>query len=808
MRVPLSWLRELVDCDLAPESLAERLTSVGLAVESIERVGPDLSGVRVGHVIEREKHPDADRLSVCQVAFGPEVNDGQPLTIVCGAPNVAAGQKVAVALPGTRLPDGTELKRSKIRGVVSNGMICSTRELGLGDEQAGILVLDDAARIGAPLCDVLPVRETVLDVELTPNRGDCASVLGVAREVRACLGGDLRLPDLTLDEDTQARTDAAIRVSIEDPAGCPRYVARVVEDVRVGPSPDWVRRRLEAAGMRSIDNVVDATNLVLLELGQPLHAFDLDAVRGGALCVRAAHAAERLRTIDGVERTLAADDLVIADAEGAIAIAGVMGGAASEVRESTRRILIESAQFDPSRVRRTVRRLGLRSEASYRFERGVDPAGVERAADRAAHLMARLAGGRVRAGVVCAGGPDVAEREVVLDPARVERLLGIPIAREHVAELLARVGIRSREDRGMLHCRIPSHRHDVTIPQDLIEEVARLHGFDRIPARMPVARLAPVEVAPHRRLTDELRDALVGAGQVEAVTLSFLDPADLERLDLSLDDRRRRTVPIRNPIGEQQSRLRTTLLPALLHAARENRARRVEVVRLFEAARVFLADGEGAAEGLPEERLTLAALWVRGERAALWEPADPPPLFFEARGVAERILLASGRTPSFAAGSGEPYHHPGASAEIRVEGVRIGSVGGLHPAAAAAFEIDAPCVLLELDLTALAQTQARPARYVEISNQPPVRRDIAVLLPAGVAAGEVVEAIRRSAGPSLTAVGVFDRYEGRGIPEGRVSLAFRLVFQRPDRAFTDPEIAKLIDRVVQMLSNRFGGELR
>lgn len=808
MRVPLSWLHELVGFDVPPEELAARLTAIGLAVESIERVGPDLSGVCVGHVREREKHPDADRLSVCVVDFGPGVNGGEPLTIVCGAPNVAAGQKVAVALPGTKLPDGTELKRSKIRGVVSHGMICSTRELGLAEEHEGILVLDAAAPIGALVSDVLPVCETVLDVELTPNRGDCASILGVAREVHASLGGALRLPPTDVVEDAAAPSTDAVRVTIDDVVGCPRYVARVVEDIVVGPSPDWVKRRLEAAGMRSIDNVVDVTNLVLLELGQPLHAFDLARVRGAEVRVRAASAGERIATLDGVERALESSDLVIADAAGAIAIAGVMGGTSSDVRATTTRVLIESARFDPSRVRRTARRLGLRSEASYRFERGVDPEGLQRAADRAVHLLVQLAGGRVRAGVVTAGVAAPPPREIILEPARVTRLLGIALSRDEIAGLLERAGITSGSEGTALRCRVPSHRHDISLPQDLIEEVARLHGFDRIPSRMPLGQLMPVEAAPHRALTEQLRDALVGAGVVEAVTLSFLDPADLDRLDLSLDDRRRRSVHIQNPIGEQQSRLRTTLLPALLHAARENRARRVEHVRLFEVARVFLADGVGVGEGLPEERLMLAALWVRGERAGLWDAAEPPPLFFDARGVAERALLAARRDAAFRAGSDEPYHHPGASAAIVVEGARIGSVGVLHPEAAAAFDIDAPCALLELDVTALSAVPPRIPRYVEVSNQPPVRRDLAVLLGAEVAAGEVLEAIRRSAGPGLTGVDVFDRYEGRGVPEGRVSLAFRLVFQRPDRAFTDPEIAKLIDRVVQMLSNRFGGELR
>ncbi|HVP29972.1 MAG TPA: phenylalanine--tRNA ligase subunit beta [Myxococcota bacterium] len=811
MRVPISWLRELVSFDVPIEALAERLTASGLAVDAIERVGADLSAIRVGYVRERAAHPNADRLSLCHVELGPEVNGGAPLEIVCGAPNVAAGQKVAVALPGTTLPDGRVLERSKIRGVVSNGMICSARELGLGGEHEGILVLDPAAPVGAPLPSVLPGAraETVLELELTPNRGDCASVLGVAREVRALFGGALQLPPTEVKEGAGRAADL-VRVSIEDGEGCPRYVARVVRGVRVGESPEWVRRRLEAAGMRAINNVVDVTNLVLLELGQPLHAFDLAKLGGGEVRVRSARAGERLWTLDGEERTLEPDDLVIADGKLPVALAGVMGGADTEVTATTTDVLIESAAFAPARIRRTARRLGLRSEASYRFERGIDPAGVRRAADRAARLIAELAGGEAAAGAVdVAGRPLEPPRTIALDPARVNRLLGTALAAEEIASLLRRleIGCEAAADGG-LRCTVPSHRPDLVIPQDLIEEVARLHGLDGIEPRLPVAQLRTLSEAPHRSLVERARDALVGAGLLEAATLSFFDAADLDRLDLSLDDRRRRTVRIQNPIGEEQSRLRTSLLPSLLRAARQNLARKVERVRLFEAARVFFADGPAAEAGLADEPLRLAAVLTHGPRQSLWEPREAIPSFFEAKGVAERLLAALGREAWLRAGSGEPYLHPGAACEIVTRAGVAGAVGELHPDAARAFEIDVPCAVIELDVTALAALPERVARYTEVSNQPPVRRDLAVLLDREVAAGDVLEAIRKQAGPQLAAAEVFDRYEGPGVAEGKVSLAFRLVFQRADRAFTDAEIAKLVERVVGMLAHRFGGELR
>ncbi|HKE11081.1 MAG TPA: phenylalanine--tRNA ligase subunit beta [Myxococcota bacterium] len=811
MRVPLGWLAEWTSVRPPAAALAERLTLAGLAVDSIERVGPDLSGVRVGLVRERSPHPAADRLSVCQVELAAPGDDAASVEIVCGAPNVAAGQKVAVALPGTRLPDGSVLKRSKIRGVVSNGMICSARELALGGEHEGILVLDPNAPVGAPLASVMPVGDTVFELELTPNRGDCASILGVAREVRALFGGELRVPPCTPKEDGPPAS-AQVRVEVVDTSGCPQYIARVVRGVRVGLSPDWLRRRLESIGVRSISNVVDVTNLVLHELGQPLHAFDLSTLRGGIVRVRSASAGERLVTLDGETRELSPEDLVIADAERAIALAGIMGGAGTEVSATTTDLLIESAQFAPTRIRRSARRTGIHSEAAYRFERGVDPQGVRRAADRAALLLAEVAGGQVSSGAVevQAAGAQSAPREIVLDPARVNRLLGTPLGTDAIRELLERLEIAVRcRDAGLV-CVPPSYRNDLALPEDLVEEVARMHGYERIPATLPEGPVRPVTASRARLLRQRAADALVGAGLVETMTLAFMNPGDLDRLDLSLDDPRRRTVRVLNPVSEEDSRLRSTLLPSLLRTTRQNLARRVERVQLFEISRVFLAGGlgDGSPAELPDEPLRLLAVVTRGERASLWEPHEPAPLFFEAKGLAERLLRALGYTAWFRSGTSEPYLHPGAASDIGVGETVVGCVGELHPEVSAGFEIELPCAVCELDLRALAELVPESAQFHEVSNQPPVRRDIAVLLDCDRPAGDILEAIRKTAGPHLVSADLFDRYEGRGIPEGKVSLAFRLIFQRPDRAFTDEEIVRMTDRVVQMLAHRFGGELR
>ena len=804
MRVALDWLSEWIPLPGSTEELVERLTLGGLEIEGIESTGPALEGVVVGHVVECGPHPDADRLSLCRVDAGGD----EPAQVVCGAPNVAAGQKIAFAAPGTRLPDGSKLKKAKIRGVPSHGMICSTRELGLGDDHEGILVLDADAPVGALLGDVLAGGDTVLDMEITPNRGDWASMLGMAREVRSHFGGELRLPEVEPPEAGEP-AEAAIAVHVDDAGGCRRYVARVVRGVRIGPSPTWLAERLEAAGVRPINNAVDVTNLVMLEFGQPLHAFDLATLRGGAVRVRAAEPGEKLVTLDGQTRSLEPGDLVIADGERGIALAGVMGGAETEVSEATRDVLIEAACFHPTRIRRTARRLGLHSESSYRFERGVDLEGVARAADRAARLMAELAEGRVAPGRVVADG-DPPERcdGVHLDPARVNRLLGTELGDAEVAELLRRGDFEVREEGAGLACGVPSWRHDVACEADLVEEVARIHGYDRIPATLPTGHLHPIERPWSLRISEAVRDSLVGQGLLECFTFPFAPVDDPDRLGLSAEDPRRAGVKLVNPIAEDESELRTTLVPSLLRVVRQNLARQADALGLFEVGPCFRA--RGGEDGLPAEPLHVAGVLTQGDLQGLWAPRERIPLFFLAKGLAERVLFDLGYAPWCRPeeGNPEPYEHPGASSWLGVGERVIGSVGELHPEAATRFGIDVPCALFEMDLTGLRDAPPRVPTFSGLSRQPAARRDLAVLVDRNQPAGELLEAVRRAAGSELVSAEIFDRYEGRGVPAGRVSLAFRLVFQREDRAFKESEIAKRVDRVVKMLGHRFGGELR
>jgi len=806
MRVSLAWLAEFID--LPPDAeLVERLTLGGFEDVAIAATGPDLSGLRVGRVRECARHPNADRLSVCTVELG----DGEPIEVVCGAPNVAAGQKIAFAAVGTKLPDGSVLKRTKIRGVASNGMICSERELALGEDHEGILVLEPDAPVGAPLREAIAAGDRELEVGVTPNRGDAASLLGLAREVRALFGGELRVPE-TDPRETGAPAADAIRVEIEAREECHRYVARVVRGVRVGPSPDWLVAKLASSQLRSINNVVDVTNLVLLEFGQPLHAFDLAKLCGARVVVRRATAGEKLVTLDGETRELCAEDLVIADAERAIALAGVMGGANTEVGDATAEVLIESAHFDPGRVRLGAKRFGLKTEASYRFERGVDRLGVARAADRAARLIAELAGGEVAEGRVVAEGaaPRVTE-EIRFPTDRANKLLGTALSKAEMADLLERVDVRCAAAAGdELVCAIPSHRTDLHRHQDLTEEVARVYGYERIPVTEPTGLLRGVEWPRIWRLAECARDALSSAGLVECQSLPFLNPSWLEALQLAPDDPRRDAVRLVNPIREEEPLLRTTLLPSLLRLVQQNRSRQVGRIEVFELARLFRARGTPSRWGgdLPEESLGLAVAIAQREERGLWEAPDPVPLFFRLKGIAKKLLNQMGYMAWFPSASPPPQLHPGASAAIEVGGVVVGTIGELHPDVASAFELDVGCAVMELNLEALLALPRREHRFREVSRQPSVRRDLAVVVDAEQAAGEVLEAIRKTGGKDLVSVELFDRYAGKGIAEGRTSLAFRLLFQRFDRTLKDEEVTKTTDRIVKMLAHRFKGELR
>jgi len=819
MLVPLSWLREYVDLTLEPEALAERLTLLGMEVRGIERRGTDWQGVVVGELLEVKPHPNADRLSLTRVrttAAGPE------LAIVCGATNIAAGQRVPVALPGAVLPGDRHIERTAKMGVVSEGMLCSGDELRLTTDADGILILPSDAPLGTALVDLL--GDVILDVDVKPNRGDALSMVGLAREVAAATGASLRRPRIDVPEAGDA-TAEHLSVTVQDPAFCSRFVGRYVDGVTVGPSPLAVQLRLSAAGQRPVFNVVDASNYVMLELGKPIHTFDAAAVQGGHIQVRWARPGERLETLDHVMRELTPTTGLIADDRGPLGIAGVMGGAASEVGPGTTAVVIESAIFDPVAVRRTAHQYALRSEASLRFEKG-QPHGLAReGADRTAQLIAAWAGGRVASGVIDSDPLEPPLRRVAFRPHRVSRLLGVSLPAAEQAALLDRVEVATASaapgDRvpvatalavtldeaaaaEALVATIPAHRRDLVLEADLAEEVARVRGYETIDGQLPATALPPYRPDP-RRGVDLLRDLLSGRGLTEVVTHALIGPDDHARLGLARDDPA--TIRVANPISPDHSQLRRSLLPGLVDVLTENERQRRPDVALFE-----VGSTHAFANGEPSEEAWLGFLVAGAWPPAAWDrpamSADSSDAKAIVAWLADRLGLAA---PAFAAV--EPragIEHPGRVAAVSLgsEGGspgEVGRVGELHPHYLAACGSRAERVafgLLRLDpLQAAAE---RTVHVVPWPRVPAVERDLALVVGADQAAGEVEALIRAEAGDRLRALDLFDRYAGPPLAEGELSLAYRLRLQAPDQTLTDADVDRLLDRVVAALRDRLG----
>jgi phenylalanyl-tRNA synthetase beta chain len=809
MRVPVEWLREYCDPPLSTQEIEERLTMTGTKVEAIHHHGVSaLEHFVVGRVLSAERHPDADRLTVCQV----DVGNGGPAGIVCGAPNVAAGQTVAVARPGAVMPDGTVLGAARLRGVTSEGMILAEDELAIGTEHAGIIVLDDLMldaefAPGAPLADVLPIATDVLELEITPNRPDCLAVYGVARELHAAAGAALAPAPWAADPGSDGPLEG-VDIRVECPDLCPRFTARLFEDVKIAPSPPWLKARLSAAGQRPINNVVDITNYVMLLTGQPLHAFDWDRVAGGRLTVRRADEGERVDTLDGQTRTLDAETVVIEDADGPTSIAGIMGGTRSEVEPSTTRVLMEAATWDGPNIRSTSLVLGLRSEASSRFEKGLAPEQAMYAQAVSASLMVALTGARLVSGTVDIGGPGGAgggaPNPIRLRERRVEQILGAPIARQRQAEILRSLdfGVTEAED-GLDAAVPPVRRADVAREIDLIEEVGRIEGVDRLPATLPKRRGAYGVLSREQRLRRRAADALVGRGLHEIVGWSFMAPGVLDRLRLEAADQRRRAVALANPLSSELSLMRTTLLGSLLDAARHNVARGAVDLGLFELGTVFAAGDEP----LPHEHRSLAVLLHGSMGPPTWRSPDPPAAdFFAVRAMLE--ALSSGLRVGFElAPAGQPFLHPGRSAEIVVAGEPIGWLGELHPLVAGEWDLDAGAGF-ELDLDRLIAAAPAQTLYEDVISYPALRIDLAVILPEGVPAARVLELARAAAGELLVDVRVFDVYTGPQVGEGRRSLALALTFRAPDRTLTDEDVDPLREAIVAALAGELGGELR
>jgi phenylalanyl-tRNA synthetase beta chain len=826
MRVPYSWLREYCDPGVAPEALAERLVMTGTEVERVTVAGPpSAEGFVVGKVLAAERHPDADRLRVCRVDTG----DGER-TIVCGAPNVAAGQTVAVALPGARMPGGEKLRKAKLRGVASEGMILAADELEIGEDHEGILVLDDSFAAGAPLTEALPVAEPVLEIEVTPNRVDCFGIHGVAREVHSITAAALA-PDPWAEDapaEGEGRADGYASVRVEVPDLCPRFTARVFTDVKIGPSPLWLQARLAAAGQRPINNVVDITNYVMLLTAQPLHSFDLDKVPGGALTVRAASDGEKMTTLDGVERTLDAETVLVCDQDRPTGIAGIMGGQVSEVSEQTTRVLLEVANWNGTNILRTSRLLGLRSEASSRFEKQLHPALCMRAQRIASRLLVELCGARLVPGTIDVAAELPPPHRIRLRAARVRGLLGMEISQPEQAAYLERLGFGVEFAGEDLAVTVPPDRHyDVTREVDLIEEVARVHGIDEnLPTTLPAVAGRIGGLSREQRLRRRAEDALRDLGFDQIVGWSFTDPGEPGRLRIPAGDPRANPVLLSNPLSEEQSAMRTTLIGSLLDVAARNLARGADRVSLFEAGGVYLnhppsvADvAEGFASVGPlggefrgrrpapvTEPHRLGALAIGPPAARSWRGDAEPADFFALKGVAEALAAQLGTELAFAPAV-EPFLHPGRAAAISVAGAPAGWLGEIHPLVCRAWDVEA-AVGFEIDAAPLlAAAGAGEETYEDVTTFPAVYQDLAVVLPAEVAATEVRAAVLAGGGELLRSAEVFDLFEGVQIGEGRVSLALGLEFRAPDRTLTDEEVAGLREAIKAKLEE-IGGTLR
>ncbi|HEY4551957.1 MAG TPA: phenylalanine--tRNA ligase subunit beta [Bacillaceae bacterium] len=803
MLVSYKWLQDYVDLEgVSASELAEKITRSGIEVEGVEKLSSGVSGVVIGHVLECRRHPEADKLNICMVDIG----EGEPVQIICGAPNVSKGQKVAVAKAGAVLPGNFKIKKAKLRGEESNGMICSLQELGIEGKLVpkefaeGIYVFPSDAEVGSDALSMLNLDDEVLELGLTPNRADCMSMLGVAYETAAILGKDVELPEAGEAAGAESAEDY-ISVKVEAKEDNPLYTAKVIKNVKIGPSPLWMQTRLMSAGIRPHNNVVDITNFILLEYGQPLHAFDYDRFGSKEVVVRQARDGEKIVTLDGAERTLTAGQLVITNGTVPVALAGVMGGADSEVSGDTATILLESAYFAGPSIRAASKHHGLRSEASSRYEKGVDPNRVRPAAERAAQLIAELAGGEVLEGRVEADHLNVKPAKVSVSLEKINRVLGTDILEEEVLDIFSRLQFDALAENGVFTVTVPTRRGDISIEEDLIEEVARLYGYDRLPKTLPRGAATPGGLNPVQEKRRTSRAFLEGAGLYQAITYSLTS----EDKAASFAIEKREPVKLAMPMSEERSRLRLSIVPQLLEAVSYNLARQNDSVSLYEIGSVFLKEGEHTQ---PEEREHIAAaltgLWVDNA----WQGEKKAVDFYVAKGILEGLFekLGVGQAIEWRAAQLEGMH-PGRTAEILLDGNVIGFAGQVHPAVQKSMDLKNTFVF-EVQASPIFSYGRHELQYKPIPRFPSISRDIALVVDKDVPAGSLEAIIRSAGGKLLKSIHVFDLYEGDRMEPGKKSIAFSLTYSDPERTLTDEEVVKAHDKVLSAVKEKAGAELR
>ncbi len=793
MKVPMSWFGDYTDMSgITPQEYARVLTMTGSKVEGVENLGAELNKVVTGKVLTCEDHPDSDHLHVCTVDAGT----GEVLQIVCGAPNVKAGIMVPVALHKSTLPGGVKITKGKIRGVVSNGMICSHEELGISAEdlgyepEYGILILPDDTPVGMDIKELFGLNENVIEYEITSNRPDCFSVIGLARETAASFKRPFKLEKPVFSERGGNIADS-ISVEVRDTKKCLRYSARMIKDVKIGPSPKWMRDRLKASGVRAINNIVDITNYVLLEYGQPMHAFDLRDLAGQKIIVRRAEDGEAIKTLDGQDRKLTNEDLVISDAEKAVAIAGVMGGFNSEVKDDTSTVIFESATFDGASVRLTAQRVGLRTEASSRYEKGLDANNTIPAVERACQLVEQLGCGTVCCGCIDIKGEIPAPKTLAFRPDKINAFLGTDIPKADMVKYLT--DIEFAVDTDAMTVTAPSFRPDIAGEADVAEEVARFYGYDKIPTTLLSGDTTTGGRNFKQKTAEKVKDVLTAQGMYEICTYTFTSPSVFNKLNIPADSPLRNTVTILNPLGEDTSVMRTTTISSMLDALSRNYNYRNESARLFEIGKIYIPN-DGILPYEPERIMM-----------GMYGGCD----FFDLKGACEKTLEGIGiKNAEFAAVTDDPTFHPGRTASVTVKGEKVGILGQIHPTVAANFEIGTEVYVAELDFTRLLKLAGGTVKYKKLPKFPAVTRDIAMTADKTVPVAAIEKIIKKQAGAMLESVTLFDVYEGEQIPEGKKSVAYSVSFRAADRSLTGDEVNAVFDRILSELESELGAQLR
>jgi phenylalanyl-tRNA synthetase beta chain len=810
MQVSIKWLKDYIDFTETPEQLADKLTMAGIPVENVVDPGEGLEKVVTGRIEKLEPHQNSDHLQICTMNVGLAEN----IIIVTGAQNVAEGQVVPVAMVGAHLPNGMKISKGKLRGVASNGMLCSAQELKLDleklpeEQKTGIFILPSDTPVGIPTKDVLGLNDVVLEFELTANRADCFSVFGLVREIAAITGNKPHFPEIKVNEDDNTKLNDIFSVEIADPDLCSRFSTRMLKNVKIGPSPEWMQQRLEGAGIRSINNVVDVTNFVMIELGHPMHAYDYDKITGKKLIARRAIEGEELHTLDDTSRKAKGEMLVIADSEKAAGLAGIMGGFETEITDTTTTVVLESADFYGPCIRRTARACGLSSEASGRFERGVDSETTIKALDRAAQLLQEMGACTVCEGIVDVYPNPKQANYVTFTPEQINNHLGTNIAKDVMLNIITSVGFDvTKDENDEITVKVPSWRNDVTCMADISEEIARLHGFDKIKSTLPNGVSMQGTQSAKQTFIDKVKASLSSQGLYETISFALTNEETFNKLNIPQDSPLRKAVPIMNPLSDEYPLVRTTLLSSIFDNLARNLARKNDDVALFEVGSVFFPKALPVTE-LPDEVVKIAGAITGRRNAQGWNQTNDMVDFYDAKGIIEE-LLANLRVTRYTVEAGTHYAmHPGKTALFKKGRDVIATVGEVHPAVLSAYGITKPVYIFELDATIVMKYMAKDLKYKALPKYPATSRDLAMLVDVDVNAADIEKAMTKAAGQNLTQITLFDVYTGKQVEEGKKSLAFSLTFQSNDKTLTDAEIDPAIEKIVAKLQKDFNANLR